>query len=386
MINQFIFLIANALFRILPMKRQIVFVCFEGRQYGDNPRRIAEYVHSVLPDLRLYWVVDERSKDKPIPIYLHKVLNNSLRYAWIKNRSKIIVSNGAGVMLSILSGKKKIYKPFIKKKNQLELATWHGTPLKHIGADIPGSKYTEETLFSSANVLIASSEYERKVFERAFLNRIPVDVLGYARNDYLYQKNNIDEVKEKLGIPKGKKVALFAPTYRDDNITMSGLNQLASIIPDKLFSSLASRFNGEWVLVYRFHNLVVRAPEMGKYIGKERFINGNLSDDMADYLSVSDLLITDYSGSMFDVVGSNVKCILWVPDLREYEDNRGMYLEIDRLPFPIAKDFNELINCILYFDEENYIKNVGAFKERIGSANDGFSAKRIFDKYIRQRV
>lgn len=380
--KQIIFLLENALFRCLPMKRQVLFVCFEGRQYGDNPRRIAEYIHSVLPDLRLYWVVDERSKDKPIPIYLHKILNNSLKYAWIKNRSKIIISNGAGVMLSVLSGRKILYKPFIKKKNQLELATWHGTPLKHIGADIPGSNYTEETLFSSADVMIASSDYERKVFERAFLNKIPVDVLGYARNDILYQSINFDELKDKLGIPKGKKVALFAPTYRENSPLKSGLNQLASIIPEKLFTSLNSRFDGEWVLVYRFHNLVVRAPEMEDYIGEDRYINGNLSDDMADYLSISDLLITDYSGSMFDVVGSKVKCILWVPDLEEYKSRRGMYLDINCLPFPIARDFNDLINCIDYFDEEKYINNVGAFKKNICSVNDGQSAKRIFDKYL----
>lgn len=44
--------------------------------------------------------------------------------------------------------------------------------------------------------------------------------MGYPANDPLYDKDldkKADELKTKLGIPKNKKVLLYAPTWRDDN-------------------------------------------------------------------------------------------------------------------------------------------------------------------------
>ena len=381
-VKQLFFLLMNAVFHFLPMKRQILFVCFEGRQYGDNPKWIAEYIHEVNPEVKLYWTVDNISKHNLIPKYLRKVKNNSLEYAWIKNRSRVIVSNGAGIMLTLLSGKKRFYRSFIKKRGQIEIATWHGTPLKHIGADIPGSMYSSENLFSSATVLISSSEYEKKIFENAFLKVIPVDLLGYARNDVLFSIKDKSMVKEKLGIPSNKRVLLYAPTYRDNSVEMSGIAQMRMMNHETILRVLSERFGGDWVLVYRFHNLVCRSELMRNFISEPNIINGNNSDDMADYLSVTDVLLTDYSGSLFDVIGTNTICFLFSPDLDDYERERGLYLKTENLPYDVAVSFDELIDRISNFDLNIYNQKVQAFADRIGSRNDGHSAQRVYEKYI----
>lgn len=382
-ICELIFLIANAIFFKTPLKNQVLFVCFEGRQYGDNPKQIATHIHEKRPDTKLFWTVNAKNKDMTLPTYFNKVIINSIRYAWIKNRSKIIVSNGAGTMLMNLRGWKRCYIPFIRKKGQIEVATWHGTPLKHIGADIPGSEYSKNSLLSSATVLISSSEYETRIFQSAFLNQIEIQCLGYSRNDCLFLANyDKEEKKRQLGIRPNSYVLLFAPTFRDGNLEMSGPAQMKMIDFGLLSSRLSEKFGGEWQIVLRFHNLVCPQMDFSNVSENQRVVKGDISDDMADYLSVTDILLTDYSGSMFDVLKTGIKCFLFTPDSEEYEKKRGLYIPLTALPFPKAETFLELLSLISDFDEEKYNLLVNHFIEHVKPKNDGFSTKRICDEYV----
>ena len=384
-LRQRLFVLADFAFRIIPMKKQVLFVCFSGRQYGDNTKALANYIHTQFPDVPLYWVVDKKETTTKIPSYFKTVLYNSIRYAWVKNRSRVIVENGAGIMIMPLDGFKSIFKGIIKKNNQMEVATWHGCPLKKIGGDIPNSPYTQENFATSASVLVASSDYERSIFERAFFNKIPVDVLGYARNDILFSKPDgydQSELRRALKIPLGKKIILYAPTYRDNSIEMSGIYQLQSFDIERLLHAFSERFGGEWVFVYRFHNLVTNDDRIKKYPKSDNMIDGSISDDMADYLSLSDVLITDYSGSLFDVASTEIKCFLYIPDYNEYVSNRGLYLDISTTPYPKAYSFDQLLTSIKQFDQLEYDKKVQAFSEYLKIHNDGCACKRITDKYI----
>ena len=56
-----------------------------------------------------------------------------------------------------------------------------------------------------------------------------------------------------------------------------------------------------------------------EYIGQ--IYNGNYGNDMTEYLIVSDVLITDYSSSMFEFIITGKPCFLFCPDLDNYEKN-----------------------------------------------------------------
>lgn len=379
--EQRIYIFADIMFHLLPTKKQILFVCFEGRQYGDNPRAIAEYIHSVRPDIELVWDMSENMDERKIPTYFKKVRHNSIKYAWVKNRSKIIVGNGAGVMLMQLDGIKNVLRPFIKKKKQFEIATWHGTPLKYSGADIPGSTYTAQGLVTSADVFISGSDFETDIYRKCFFDIFPIDKLGHSRNDILHHPDK-ENLKKKLGIPVNKKVLLYAPTFRAENIEMSGVKQLESLKHGEVFNALSSKFGGDWVVVYRFHNLVCQDKRIKSLSDDGCFINGNQFDDMAEYLSVADLLVTDYSSSFFDIVTIKKKCILWVPDADEYLKDRGLYLDFYNMPFPHAVSYDEFINAICCFDIDKYHLELKSFEEELGLLNDGNSTKRLVEKYI----
>lgn len=78
---------------------------------------------------------------------------------------------------------------------------------------------------------------------------------------------------------------------------MGGLSQIESFDFEKLFSALEEKFNGEWCFVFRAHDSVVELINKRGIKETETFKLGNKGDDMAEYLYVSDVLLTDYSSS-----------------------------------------------------------------------------------------
>ena len=95
-----------------------------------------------------------------------------------------------------------------------------------------------------------------------------------------------------------------------------------------------------------------------------------------------DLLITDYSSYMFDMAVAGKKCVLYVPDLKEYmRSERGLYFDITALPFPRAEDMRELCACVTDF--EDYERRCRAFLKEIGSFEDGFAARAVAERIER---
>lgn len=67
-----------------------------------------------------------------------------------------------------------------------------------------------------------------------------------------------------------------------------------------------------------------------------------------DFLSICDILVTDYSSVFFDFAITKKKIILFTYDLNEYMEERGTYFSIEELPFPIVETVVKLINEINY--------------------------------------
>jgi CDP-glycerol glycerophosphotransferase len=142
---------------------------------------------------------------------------------------------------------------------------------------------------------------------------------------------------------------------------------------------LKDKFGGDFVFVGRFHNHVENAIDFSlfeeKYPGK--IFNGNLHEDMAEYLLATDVLITDASGSMFDFSLTGRPCFLFFPDFEHYRSKeRGVYLEVEKLPFPISLNFNDFCASITNFDNEEYQENIKNMHSELGYVDDANSAKR----------
>ena len=88
-----------------------------------------------------------------------------------------------------------------------------------------------------------------------------------------------------------------------------------------------------------------------------RLINTDSYDDLQEVICASDAVITDYSSIMWDVSFTDIPCFIYANDIDEYVNSRNFYTQIEKWPFPVAKNIDELKNNILNFDEQKY-KNI----------------------------
>lgn len=106
---------------------------------------------------------------------------------------------------------------------------------------------------------------------------------------------------------------------------------------------------------------------------------------MQELLIVCDILITDYSSCMFDFVTREKFCFLYATDIESYKKERDNYFKLEELPFPYAKDNNQLEKNILLFDEKQYHMNLRRLFKRVGLCENGNASKQTAD-YIEQWI
>ena len=387
--NSIKILLGLILYKITPIsKDRFVFTSFNGH-YSDNTKSISDKLHELHPEAKIVWLLLPQIDE--VPDYIERVRYDSLLSYWERGRAAVQIDNVYGFRANFLfdtSLKTRLriwlFETLGNKKRQPIIATMHGTAFKKIGRAQIGNNVLG---FSCPNTfLIVGDKYTEESLEYITFGQCSMGTLGWPRNDLLFNCD-VKKLKKNLEIPDNKKVILFAPTFRNDgndtdekNINRSGLDQLNQIDFDCLFEELSRKFDGEWIMVCRFHYHVANEVDWEqlekKYPGK--FLNGNKSDDMAEYLASSDILLTDTSSSMFDYANTGRPCFLFFPDYKNYRDKeRGFYYDIETLPFPLATSFEELLNCIRSFKVDEYQIAVKELLKKIGSLDDGHASERF---------
>jgi glycosyltransferase involved in cell wall biosynthesis len=116
--------------------------------------------------------------------------------------------------------------------------------------------------------------------------------------------------------------------------------------------------------------------ECGRY---DQFIPAVL--DTNEVLSVTDILITDFSGIYFDFLSGGRPIIFYVPDFDEFREYRGLYLTKEDLPGPITGKLSQVSNWILMINQRKAKYKDIYEKQRIKYVphEDGKSGERIWN-------
>ena len=331
------------------VKNQVLFNNFNGRGFGDNPKAMAEAIHGMDPSVKLLWAVKEQ--DETLPSYIGQVLFETAEYYRALSTSAVWVSN--------------VFMPdgVVKRDGQLYIQTWHGDrPLKKIFNDAARDlkafkdKYGEKDYFEAGNCdyitsasTFAEDLYRRSVgFEGKFID------CGCPRNDRLVEPSSeeIEGIKEKLGIA-GKKVLLFAPTFRDNKVN-EGTND-SDIRLSEILDALEKKTGGDWICLLRAHGgtQLVRKNEAED----ARFMDVTRYPDMTDLLLVTDYLITDYSSCATDFAMTGRPVMFYQDDIEEYKaKSRTLYYTEKDECFSGVRNMSEALKFIADTDEEEYKK------------------------------
>lgn len=367
-----------AIFRRMNQKDNwIVFESFIGRNCSGQPKYIYEYLQKNYGGKFKYiWVLED--KKTKIDGKCKKVKRLGLKYYYYMTRSKYWVNNARQPL------------DYPKRDSQVMLETWHGTPLKKlffdmddVHSDDPNYKANVYKQSRQWDYLLSDNPFSTEKFQSCFMyDKEKILEFGYPANDPLYEKN-IEEkaqaLKEKLDIPKNKKVLLYAPTWRDDNAYGDGEYKYERALD---FLRLKQEIGNEYVILLRTHYWVVDRMELN---GLSDFvINVSDYDDITDLYIVSDICMTDYSSVFFDYANLKRPILFFMYDLEKYRDVlRGFYLDIEKdLPGPILKTNDEVLEAIKNIDavKKGYITKYEEFYNRFCSIDDGNAAKRVCEK------
>lgn len=369
-------------FRTFFLKNKVLFISFTGEQYSDNPKAISEYLHKISPKTKQVWLFENPEKMKKIvPDYIKCVKFGEKQFVHELATSKVWVDNDC-----FLYSKDILDYP--KSKKQMVIETWHGDRgLKKCFYAVDGYKrkfpFTVEQK-GFCDYIMTASKFAEPVIREMFNYRGELLKVGYPRNDCLVNSNQerIRLLKVKMGIAQDVKVLTYAPTFKEKikNKIVDHINF------ENVLALLESKTKKKWVFVYRGHHL-----GYGKEVPKINYIDGNkVFSDMADLLSVTDMLITDYSSCSGDFFLTNKPVILYINDYEQYKNSdRGLHFNIEDSPYFYAKNNNELINLINELTPNSVKKNCEKLSEFYGCYDKGNASeetcKIILDKIYNRR-
>ena len=357
----------------------ILFECFFGKSYGDNPKGIYEYIAKNLgPEYRLIWSMEKPGKSS-IPFEHSTVRRGSLRYAYYVARCKFFVFNTK-------------QPGWMKKRDeQVFLETWHGTPLKRLAFDMednfsaaPGYKKQIYGLTRKWDYLVSANAFSTERFRSCFMYNGKMLEYGYPRNDILHRPDRDElaaSIRKKLGIPADKKTILYAPTWRDDEFYEAGQYKFTLKLD---LPKMKAALGDEYVILLRTHYYIADRLDV---TGMEGFAY-NLSkyDDIADIYLISDICITDYSSVFFDYANLKRPMLFYTYDIDKYRDMlRGFYFDMEStVPGPLLYTTGEVIDAIKDIDavSARFAKRYDEFYDRFCGWENGHASENIVKEVI----
>lgn len=360
----------------LPVDRRLVlFEAQEGRGYADSPRYIHEELVRRGSPLKTVWSFSGDSSSFPDGVRL--VRRGSWEYVRVLARAGYWVDS---------HGLPSVYA---KRPETRYLQTWHGQALKHMGFDAPELRYAgperqrqHRDMVARWDALISPSAEFTRTFVRA--NGFAGQLLncGLPRNDVLVrwaepaQRERAAAARSRLQIPDGRRMLLYAPTFRDGQ---RGTGRSVRVDLEEL----VRRCGDEWVVVVRPHYyerfLVPR--EFGHAVR-----DGRRFTDVNDLLLASDALLTDYSSVMFDYVLLGRPVLLFTDDWEEYRASaRGTYYDLAEIaPGPMLATTGELADALKEIDlvQQRWTDRYTRFRAMFNPDESGQACKTVVDCFF----
>lgn len=348
-----------------------LFESFNGKASTDSPRALYEELRRRDLGLELYWTVDDLTRHVPdgaTPLLLH-----SRRWMEVLFSARYLVNNANF--------------PFYYRKQpgQTYVQTWHGTPLKRIGNDVPLANLSlpyraamkrEATYW---DVLLAQNEFAAGVLPAAFGFGGQMIEEGYPRNDDLVAADREErrlKVRAELGLDPDTLAVLYAPTWRDSVSTGAGYSLVSYLDVGAVRRALGDRCR----VLLRGH--INTSHDPGERTAQ--LLNVTEHPSINELFLAADVLITDYSSVMFDFVVTGKPMIFLTPDLELYRDQtRGFYFDFESTsPGPICRDTSQVVACLQMLDQVSarFRTAYDTFRTRYAPRDDGHASRRVADR------
>lgn len=326
--------------------RLILFVSYGGRFFNESPKALydAMKADSRFQGYKLVWAFREPDK---FPEVKERIKIDSWEYYETAIKARCWITN-----VAIERGLS------FKSKHNYYFHTTHTTLPKLMGYDDKDNRTFNAFQLPEYDCSCACSEYEAERQTSMFrIDRSKVLLSGYPKNDNLtkYSTSEIEAIKKKLCIPRGKKIILYAPTYREDAGTTVGLN-----VDIERWRRILGE---EYVVLFRVHPTMISGLNLKD---DDSFIHDvSTYPDNTDLMKIADVLVSDYSGIFFEYAVLKRPMYCYGYDYEEYVKKRKLYFDIRK----------ELPGGML--DEENLLKLI---KTNLPEAHE--QVRKFREKYV----
>jgi len=357
--------VLGRLFALLPMRDRVVLATARTSRLDGNLLHIHQAIRAMRPRLDVALVLEPYSYG----------LRGKLAYAARLVRGMYLVQTSRLVVVD------NAYLPVHVAPHRAAtqvVQVWHAEgALKRFGMDAahPPAEPERTFLHRRYDWVVTSGEASREAWSRAL--RTPLEhvlALGTPRTDLFFDAAAMAATRDRIVVEhpalQGRRVILFAPTFRGRG---KGKRPGSAIDVERLRSALPATD----VLALKTH------PNLDTSLVDTRGFDVVIDHrvDLNELLTATDVLITDYSSSIFDVALLRRRLVLLVADLAEYERDPGLYLDYrTEMIGTQVVDTDGVIETILgdRFDLAPY----EAFIQRHLGASDGRASARFVEHFV----
>lgn len=369
--------------RIFPIDdSKVVMWTFEGNGgYGCSPKYVAEELlernRKTGTNFKIVWLVNDMHKEFPREITKVK--------STLWSRAYHLATAGTWV-----SNTRTFYGTR-KRKGQRYIQTWHATIcIKPIGL-YRGELFPKMACIVSAydsnmiDYVLSGSKWCDHMYRKGLLYRGRIIKTGTPRCDVLFnqRKEKYVQIRKEYHIPDEARIMLYAPTFRggSQNTKRTVSTDEVTVDFEKLVAALEKRFGGTWYVFLRLHpQLAAKMEKLKTHQVSDRLVDVSQRPDMNEIIAASDAFLTDYSSAIFEAGLIGIPSFLYADDLQEYIADRGdLFFDMYSLPFPVAVNNNELVQCIQQFDGKVYQQKLEVFQKETGIFEDGKASRRVAD-------
>jgi CDP-glycerol glycerophosphotransferase len=254
--------------------------------------------------------------------------------------------------------------------------TWHGGgAYKRVGCKDRNTDAFQKYSLKMTNkkylswFISSGKRFTEVISDSFFIPREKFVPAGMPRNDIFFHDYELirNRTRERLSISRETGILLYAPTYR--KYSEKGLMNCLDV--QAALGALSNRFNKTFVCFIRGHHCMSEVPNIANVVDVTAY------PDMQELLCAVDVLITDYSSSIWDFSFTKNPCFIYAPDLKKFKMDQSFYTPIEEWPFIVAETNGELLRNISKFDMEKHLKAIGKHHADLGNYDNGTASKTV---------
>nr|WP_274637826.1 CDP-glycerol glycerophosphotransferase family protein [Microbacterium bovistercoris] len=344
---------------------RVVFLSDSRSDYSGNIGSLRDEITRQNPEAEIIGIFKRNLRAR-------RSIRDTLRLPWVTATAQTIVLDDFYPL---------IYPFRIRAESRL-LQVWHAAgAFKRVGhsrAGLPGGPIPGSIIHRNYTDTTVSSEGVRGNYAEAYgIDISRVKPLGVPRTDVFFDDATVAEanreVRARYGIGEHTRIALYAPTFR-------GNGQLTATFDyDGIdWDALAGGLGDEWVVMVKMHPFV--APLTVARPGVTGIIDVTGDREITQLLMAADVLVTDYSSTIFEYALLRRPIVFFCPDLEQYTSDRDFYYPLtDYVTGPLVTDAARLADAIR---TARHGETQERFVDFFMGACDGHSSERITRELI----